>query len=286
MIILSMAFGNQIASKTMHLMHVPDYKELEHSFSHCHICLRKKSNLTKEHIPPRKAFNEIDRKWSRPFFFKTTFSNLTSSVKGGQGVRTLCEKCNTTICDKYAHAYVELVKQLVKKPTILDSSGEARLFNVNINPLYIAKEIATMILAVELIGYAQHVPELRNFVLNNNSTLVPPFKLYVFWVPNVPKAGTITPFHARVSTFAPGFDFIGGEISWFPFGFIYAYQIGIGYKLDKLTDITEWFLEKNGNKRISLKLYPRITGVDSTQSLLIGERTKPQREFILPTDLV
>ncbi|CAG0940662.1 hypothetical protein BROC_01119 [Candidatus Brocadiaceae bacterium] len=55
-----MSFNRREASRTMHLVHVPDEKEREDSLSHCHICLRK-CKLTREHIPPKKAsMNTID----------------------------------------------------------------------------------------------------------------------------------------------------------------------------------------------------------------------------------
>ncbi|CAG0940665.1 hypothetical protein BROC_01120 [Candidatus Brocadiaceae bacterium] len=197
-------------------------------------------------------------------------------------MQTICGKCNNAICSTYAKEYVKLVKQLVEKPELFDSSGEARVFSVDINPLYVAKEIATMILAVEAVQYARHIPELRSFVLSRDSTFTPPFKLFAFLVPDVAEAGTVLRYHARVDTFAPGFRFAGGEISCYPFGFIYTSQIGKGYNLEKLTDITDWFSEKrmSKNRRIMLRLHTRITGVDSIQSLLIEQRTKPQIDYL------
>lgn len=265
----------------MHLAHVPDKKEREDSLSHCHVCLEKRE-LTREHIPPFKAFNHCNRLWERLIHSETGFSKRTVKIKGGLWVETICKKCNNGICSTYANEYVSLVKQLVEKPELFDSSGEARVFSVDINPLYIAKEIATMILAVESVTYARHVPELRHFVLNKDSTFIPPFNLFAFLVPDLPEAGTVLRYHARVDTFAPGFKFVGGEISWYPFGFLYASQIGEGYDLEKLTDITGWFSEKkiSGNTNTMLKLYTRITGVDSIQSLLIEKRTKPQIDYL------
>jgi hypothetical protein len=274
-------FDHKQASKTMHLVHVPDEKEREDSLTHCHICLRK-GKLSREHIPPKKAFNEYNRLWERLIHSETRLSRRVAQIRGGLWVKTICETCNRSVCSTYANEYVKFVKQLVEKPELFDSSGEAKVFSVGINPLYIAKEIATMILAVEPVTYARHVPELRRFVLNKDSTFIPPFKFFAFLVPDVVEAGTVLRYDARVDTFAPGFNFAGGEISWFPFGFVYASQIGKGYNLEKLTDITGWFSETrlNKNTRIILKLHSRITGVDSIQSLLIGQRTKPQIDYL------
>jgi len=101
---------------------------------------------------------------------------------------------------------------------------------------------------------------------------MPPFKVYAFLVPDVEGAGTILRYHTRIDTYAPGFKFTGGEISWFPFGFIYANQIGKSYDLEKLTDITSWFSEKRSSKSsgIMVRFHSRITGVDSIQSLFVN----------------
>jgi hypothetical protein len=276
-----MTFDQKEASKIMHLTHFPDAKEHEDSLTHCHICLEK-GKLTKEHIPPKKAFNNYNRLWERLIHSKRRVSKRSAKIRGGLWVKSLCDNCNNSVCSPYANEYVKFVKQLVEKPELFDSSGEARVFSVDINPLYVAKEIATMILAVEPVKYARHVPELRYFVLNRNSIFIPPFKLFAFLVPDVMEAGTVLRYHARVDTFAPGFKFAGGEISWFPLGFIYASQIGKGYNLEKLTDITGWFSEKRLNKstRTMIKLHSRITGVDSIQSLLGGQRTMPQIDYL------
>ncbi|MDZ7759471.1 MAG: hypothetical protein U5L00_04345 [Desulfovermiculus sp.] len=276
-----MSFDQREASKTMHLSHFSDEKDREDNLSYCHICL-KKYKLTKEHVPPKSAFNQYNRLWERLVHEGYKVLRRVTHIKGGLWVKTICEKCNNETCSFYANEYVKLVKQLVEKPELFDSFGGARIFSVDVNPLYVAKEIVTMILAVEPVSYARHVPELRNFVLNKDSVLVPPFKLFAFLVPDRPEAGTVLRYHARVDTYAPGFKFAGGEISWFPFGFVYASIIGKGYNLNKLTDITNWFSEKknNNDSRVMLSLHPRITGVDSIQSLLSQHRTKPQIDHL------
>lgn len=232
-----MPFNRKEASKTIHLTHVPKDREREESLSCCHICMKRKP-LTREHIPPEKAFNNCNKLWDRLVLTQDSVTKRKAQIRGGLWVKTLCGKCNNSICSPYASEYVNLVKQLVEKPKLFDMSGEARVFSVNINPLFVAKEIATMILAAEQLSYAKHVPELRKFVLQKKFKIVPPFKMFAFLVPNKAQAGTVLRFHARVDTYAPGYEFVGGEISWYPFGFVYATKIGKGYNLERLTEIT------------------------------------------------
>ena len=174
-----MSFNRKEAFKTMYLAHFSDEKERVENLSYCHICL-KRCKLTKEHIPPKSAFNECNMLWERLIHAGDKVSKRVTHIKGGLWVKTICEKCNNETCSIYAKEYVKLVKQLVEKPKLFDSSGGARIFSVDVNPLYIAKEIVTMILAVEPISYARHVPELRYFILNKDSTFIPPFKLFAF----------------------------------------------------------------------------------------------------------
>ena len=111
--------------------------------------------------------------------------------------------------------------------------------SVRCDTLMLAKEMATMILAIEPSGYGDHVPALRQFVRDRQVTFSPNFRVHAFLVPDLPNAGTITRFHARVHSFAPGYGFMGGEISFFPFGFVYACKCG--YAPEALTDVTHWF---------------------------------------------
>jgi hypothetical protein len=141
-----------------------------------------------------------------------------------------------------------------------------------------------MILALESVSYAGHYAALREFVLHKEATFQPNFRVLAFLVPDLPQAGTITRFHGRVDTFAPGFRFTGDEISWFPFGFLYAAEIGRGYEPEYLTDVTRWFTTGNRRERHrdAVTLFCRVTGVDSIQCGLGNNRMRPQIDYIDP----
>ena len=69
-------------------------------------------------------------------------------------------------------------RQLVEKPESFGSFGEARVFSVDVNPLWVAKEVVAIILTVGPASYARHGPGLRHFLLNKDSTFLPSFKLF------------------------------------------------------------------------------------------------------------
>jgi len=276
-----MQINKNIASKIMALFHAPSSKERSESLSRCHICLLKEK-LTREHIPPEKAFNDCTKLWDRLVLNSDSKTIGRVQIKGGLWVKTLCGKCNNDVCSPYAKEYVRFVKQLVESPKLFDGTSNGRIISVKANPLFLAKQIVTMILAIEDVQFAKHHPELRSFVMDPILTINPPFDFYAFLVPEVPEAGTVLRFHARVDTYAPGFGFAGGEISWFPFGIIYCSRIDSGYYVDKLTKINNWFSDKPplSNSSFVIKLYQRITGVDSIQCVLGQERVRPQIDRI------
>lgn len=270
-------------SNLMHLGWLPKTeREAEENFETCHVCLAR-GPLTKEHIPPESAFNDDSRLWEHLVVQGSTSALRRARIRGGFQVSTLCARCNTARCSAYARAYVKFVHHLVDTPALFDHRGTARLVSVSL-PLFVAKEIATMILAVEPIHFARHHPDLRNFVLDPRSIIIPPFRILGFLVPQLPETGTIARFHARVASFAPGFQFVGGEISWYPFGFLYATEIGPGYEPHRLTDIGSWFTA-TGVRSDAKSFFTRLTGVDSLNVAIGGRRRFPQIDYLPSTHL-
>jgi hypothetical protein len=248
----------------------------------CHICL-KKTKLSREHVPPRSAFNEHTGLWDRIVIREGTSSLVRHvQLRGGLWVKTLCEPCNNGRCSTYAAEYVKFVRHLVVTPKLFDSSGGARLVSVPADTLFLAKQIATMILAIEPVTYAAHCEQLRKFVLSETALFNPSFRVLAFLVPDVPQAGTVTRFHARVDSMAAGYRFLGGEISMFPFGFVYVSEIGPGYDLSSLTDVTRWFTEADPHtrQRDVVSLHCRVTGADSIQCGVGAPRLRPQIDYV------
>lgn len=268
-------FDYSAAANTINLVTIPDVALSERSLSQCHICL-KKTKLSREHIPPKSAFNNDNRLWDHLYFKDNRIRPFLA--RGGLWVETLCERCNKGVCAIYANEYVKFIKSIVEGPSLWANFTGAKFVGCRFNMLYVAKELAAMILAIEPIDHAIHHVDLRRFVLNKEETIYPPFTIYAFLVENVSEAGTISRYHARVDTFAPGFGFSGGEISFYPFGFIYFNRIGERYALDKFTDITHWFHEKDVGPS---SFYSRITGVESMNCLVNGiRRVRPQIDYL------
>jgi hypothetical protein len=264
----------------MHLVHTPDDAEKKANTSKCHICLRS-TGLSREHVPPKSAYNNYNGLWEHLATQGNKLSSRSMRIRGGFHVKTLCADCNNRVCAPYASEYVEFVRHLVETPLLLDQSGEARVVSVRQNTLFIAKEIMTMILAIEDLPFVELHDELRHFVLHPDAVLTMPFDILAFLVPKSPETGTIAPFHGRVDSFASGFGFTGGEISWYPFGFVYAAAIGPRYRPEKMTNVNAWFSQRPSRTPGSVRLFCRVTGVESMSCALGAKRKRPQIDRLL-----
>lgn len=196
-------------------------------------------------------------------------------------MQALCKTCNNTVCSPYATEYALFTNHIHTSPVIYDERGVGRLLSLSFNRLLLAKQISTMILTLEYVGFAETHTSLRSFVLDPNLTVQPQFRVLAFLVPNSPYTGTFLRHHSRVDTFAPGWGFVGGEISHYPFGFVYTTKIGLNYRPDLLTDITSWFTSaQNSVTPEVIRFYRRLTGVGSNAEALGFSRNHPQIDYL------
>jgi hypothetical protein len=252
-------------------VHVPDPRE---NAAQCHICLRRGGN-TREHVPPQAAFNKERRTWDRLHVRGNDARIVRTPIAAGHYVRTLCNQCNTVRCKPYAEEYSRFVQSLREKPAILAADG---LYWISVqNKLSLAKQIATMILASEPIVFARRERALRQFVLDPLRVFQPRFRVLAFLVVKDEAAGTVTRWHGRADLFSRGYDFAGGEISSYPFGFVYTVKIGSSYKPRELTDITSWFM---GGTPEPERFGVHWTGVGSISDAVGHKRRRAQVDWV------
>lgn len=243
--------------------------------SYCHICLKRRKT-TKEHIPPKAALNRGPRNWDVLARNKEGSLEIRRVlIRDGHFARTLCRICNSR-CSTYANEYGRFVRGLIAKPAILDPRGHFAV-RVAEDKLRIAKQVATMILATEWLGWAEQQTELRKFVLDPDCRCEPPFRVLSFLVPNTHYSGTLIHYHGRAGLVSPDYHFLGGEISLYPFGFVYAEQIGVGYRPWEMADITSWF----GDKPVScVRFRLRVSGVGGIPDGSGHKRVRPQLDWL------
>ncbi|MBN1902821.1 hypothetical protein JW926_15975 [Candidatus Sumerlaeota bacterium] len=124
--------------------------------------------LTFEHVPPKKAFND------KPIFLKMMESLLseTKKTKGktnqrGFGEYTLCKKCNNETGAWYAKSYIDFVYQSFCFLSKLSEPKQNQiLLPFHIYPLRIIKQIICMFFSVNGNLFCDIHPNLVSFVLN------------------------------------------------------------------------------------------------------------------------
>ncbi|MEO8034105.1 MAG: hypothetical protein ABI837_06695 [Acidobacteriota bacterium] len=164
-------------------------------------------------------------------------------------MRTLCASCNNETGASSAKAYVEFVRSLAEAPRLFDPNGETRVIRVVVDTLQLARQIAVMILAIEDVRFAQHHDDLRRFARGDIGSVIPAFRVFAFLVPQDEAAGTIVRGHMRMDMFAPGCGAFAGEISLYPFGFVYAWELQSNYRPNELAEITRWFSQTSRTER-------------------------------------
>jgi hypothetical protein len=173
------------------------------------------------------------------------------------------------------------VKALAEKPRLFSSSGGKRIVHIEQDIRLLAKQIAVMILASEPLAFGARHDALRRFVSQHRGVVVPEFRVFGFLVPDVPEAGTVVRGHSRMDGSGEGFDLFAGEISCYPFGFVYGWQVGRGYRPEDLTDITHWFHAGESTPRGHVEAFAtRVTFIDSLQAIYDGPRRTPQVDYV------
>lgn len=136
----------------------------------CHIC-GMETDLTYEHIPPRKAFNdtgvlikEINTLEKFPASWELTGGK---TKQNGVGEYTLCGYCNNNTGTWYGGHFVEYCK---KGMSILKASNNnpSLFILAEINPLSIIKQIISFFLSINDLAFRDSNEELVRFVLNKS----------------------------------------------------------------------------------------------------------------------
>lgn len=155
---------------------------LKSKIGQCHLC-GEKTELTYEHVPPRKAFNEhrtllyfgkdvIGQDIGQDKF-PWDFSGLKGQQRQrGIGWYTLCGKCNNDTGGWYGKAFVDFTYQGYRRhKELLDQENLISRQWVSVNffqiyPLRIIKQIITMFFSINNPNLSVVHPELRSLVLS------------------------------------------------------------------------------------------------------------------------
>lgn len=143
----------------------------------CHLCGLKKE-LTLEHIPPEKAFNnykiytyegkQVIQRGDHKFPWD--FSDIRGKQsQRGMGNYTLCEDCNNNTGSWYGGRFIDFIFQSY---IIFDSNKDKKVINetfYKIYPLAVIKQIISMFFSINSPNFSEVNQDLRKFVLNKNN---------------------------------------------------------------------------------------------------------------------
>lgn len=152
------------------------------NLGYCRIC-GSYTELTDEHIPPKKAFNQ------KPVQFGTLQDLLGvtgrpySKFRKGVVVRTLCEPCNNTTGDWYARDFINWTNQAYDWLNRMSPVDQLAL-PYQIKPLNVIKQIITMTLALSFEANLPFNSEIREFIYNRERKYLPPqIRVYTYFNP-------------------------------------------------------------------------------------------------------
>jgi len=204
---------------------------LEKVTDRCHIC-GKMAELSFEHIPPRKAFNNTgvliaEMNFERPFTIGVAPQGA-KTFQRGMGSYSLCEKCNSDTGAWYGEKFIEFCKKgmlLLQKTNYKPSL----YYFADIYPLAVIKQIISMFLTINSLAFRDKYTDLVGFVLNRRMRhLHPRYHIYIYY--NHGGMHRATPISAKVDLKISTMEHLRTtfmtEISYPPFGYLMTIDSG------------------------------------------------------------
>ncbi|HEX8734781.1 MAG TPA: hypothetical protein VF721_05615 [Pyrinomonadaceae bacterium] len=188
----------------------------------CRLC-GNYGELTFEHIPPRKAFNDKGVLLHSLNYISDASYQIAKKIpqrrhNAGLGERSLCGKCNNLTGAWYGDAYVDWAKQGMSYLDIIEKSVSISL-PFYIKPLNVLKQIVTMGLAMSS-GSLINNYELRKFVLNIREKELPSEYLFYVYLTNKKSTARYMADSIQLDTHTGAMDFVLAEVALPPFGVV------------------------------------------------------------------
>lgn len=188
-------------------------------FGRCKIC-NEERKLSFEHIPPKAAFNDkaiFSQGYEHLYNENSYVYGKKMSNKKGFGKYSLCESCNKLTGDWYARDFAQFCSQGMAQLTYERKPYSNVTFNFSIKPLNILKQITVMLMANEGTNCFQQNQQLKDFVLNKESKILPEnFDVYLYCSLSNKKKILGYSMGGNKS----GLIMIGAEINFHPFGYL------------------------------------------------------------------
>lgn len=216
----------------------------------CAIC-GKYTRMTREHIPPKKAYN------AQPCVFYNLFRAMGlpngKETPFGEGYikYSLCEDCNNNTGTWYGASYVDWARQMMN--IFVNAGGPTSIAcPAYIYPLRCFKQVIAMFCSVVGLTLIKKEPTLRKFILDKEERNFPErYRVYTY-----APSGTVI----RYSGLTGKGDLRTASLQWFaelttrPLGFVLTSN-SLPPSMD-LIDITDWHRESYETIREMWISYP------------------------------
>ena len=146
---------------------------------HCNIC-GKHEELTREHVPPKSAFNRVPIETYNYFTGKTEGNWNEQYHHKGVSHYTLCERCNRKTGRWYGTEFAPWVRQSMICLQRAQNSPFVDCTFQDIYPLRIIKQVICMLFSVNPDGFRNKHEKLVNFVQDKYSRLDSGVRIFVF----------------------------------------------------------------------------------------------------------
>lgn len=225
-------------------------------FGKCHLC-GKVGELSFEHVPPRKAFNE--KPVVKAKFDEVLGLGPDAQIKGpvqqrGMGDYTLCLKCNNDTGSWYGRSFVDWCYQGLE--ILLKTNAKPTLIYLNyLFPLRILKQIITMFFSVNGPGFGDANPALVKFVLNRDEyNLSPKYRFFVYY--NTSGRFRYAGVSAMVNVYT-GKLWTLSEINFPPYGYVLTFDSGPpDSRLFEITHFSKYRYNDHAVKALRLPVLP------------------------------
>jgi hypothetical protein len=206
----------------------------------CWLC-NKFEKLTKEHIPPEKAFNDcplllakIDERCAQAGS-QLYFAPHTKYSKG-LCFHTLCSDCNNRYGSKYGGAYVDLVKKVAERIGDIPCFHKTSIIGIK-RPIRILKQVMLQFVTANGAKFVYANEWVAPFVREPRNTEIPKnIGIYLF-ASNTRGART-TGVSAHIDLSLPYKSAVVAEFTFWPLGTVISFDGELSHP--KLTPVHHW----------------------------------------------
>ena len=242
--------------------------------------------LTKEHVAPRKAFNDGS------VLFEKMEGALPSgevrwrdrTLQGGNWVRTLCDKCNTLTGHWYGQAYVEFSRRCAEACERVKRPEESGTASFRIAPSRVAKEALAIFCSACGPSLASEHVGLQSLILDPKvQGLLTPLRLYAYLcLGGKHEKGAVvarSSGKARVVNLPTGAFKIVAEFAYWPVGWVLSFT---DQRLPLLAEVTHW-LSDYGYEDTPETVHVSLVAHEINTALPLDYRTREQVEKEIET---